>query len=180
MRSIVSPMKHRPLLALALLCSAVPAAAERLEFDHRLYAPLQQVLDSGNKEMIDFKMDNPARMVDLIAVKGTSAHSWTEALEIVSITRPRKMAVARDWMQQVQTASAAQCPSSFTVLAEDENSVTFERRSPGCGAAIGGQGLYRLVAGKKSWFQLAVLSKGDLADPARQDWLTLLGSARLR
>jgi hypothetical protein len=41
-------------------------------------------------------------------------------------------------------------------------------------------GLYRLVAGKRSWFQLSILVKGDLDDLSRQQWLAVLASAQLR
>jgi len=172
-------MKLRFQLGLALLTLSAPAAAERLEFDHRLYPPLQQVLDSGDKGMIDFNADNPARLVDLIATKGASARDWREALEIVSIPRPRKVASAQAWLEIIEQQSLARCKSSFTVIAQDADSVTFERRSPGCPAERSALGLYRLVAGKRSWFQLTVLVKGELDDTARGQWLALLASAHL-
>lgn len=173
-------MRMRHLLALALLASGAPAAAERLQFDHRLYPPLEQVLDSGDKGMIDFNNQNPARLVDLIAIKGKSAQDWSEALEIVSIPRPRQVAGAREWMDLIAAQAKARCPgASVAVLAEDAVSVTFERRSPGCKAERAGMGLYRLVAGKRSWFQLTVLEKGELDPAARGQWLALLASAHL-
>lgn len=172
-------MTLRPLLALALLMSAAPLAGERLQFDHRLYPPLQQVLDSGDKAMIDFNANNPRRLVDLIAVKGTSVHNWTEALEIVSIPRPRDRATARDWLTLLQKQGAASCKSEFTVLAEDDNSITFERLSPACPGEPVNTAICRLVAGKRSWFELAVLVKGSLDSADRAKWLALLASAHL-
>jgi len=169
-----------PLLIGALLVSAAPAAAERLQFDHRLYPPLQQVLDSGDTAKIDFNADNPARLVDLIATKGPSAQNWTEAMEIVSIARPRKLASAREWMAQLQQQAQARCAATFTVLAEDSNSVTFERRSPDCPAEPAALGVYRLVAGKRSWFELAMLAKGGEPDAETQrQWLAVLASAHI-
>jgi len=170
-------MGYRRALALVLLLVAAPLSAERLQFDHRLYPPLQQVLDSGDQAMIEFNGDNPARLVDLIAVKGKSAQDWTEALEIVSIPRPKAVKTARDWMAALRQQALARCPARFAVLAEDANSVTFERRSPGCAAERASLGIYRLVAGKRSWFELAVLAKGELDAPARAQWLALLASA---
>ena len=176
-------LRHK-LVSAALLTAALviaaPAAAERMQFDHRLYPPLQQVLDSGDKGMIDFNSDNPGRLVDLIAVKGKSAQDWSEALEIVSIARPRKVAGAKDWFGLIAAGAKARCPgASVTVLAQDAVSVTFERRSPGCTAERAATGLYRIVAGQRSWFQLAVLEKGELDGEARQQWLALLASAHL-
>ncbi|MFC3173061.1 hypothetical protein ACFOD9_02220 [Novosphingobium bradum] len=170
-------MRH--VVALALLVCGTPVAAERLQFDHRLYPPLERVLDSGDKDMVDFDASNPARLVDLIAVKGQSARNWSEALEIVSIARPRKVAGARAWMAILQDQARARCPATFTIIAEDDRSVTFERRSPDCPAERASLGLYRLVAGKRSWFQLAVLVKGELDEGARRQWLALLASAHL-
>ncbi|MBS0473530.1 MAG: hypothetical protein JSR28_00065 [Proteobacteria bacterium] len=171
-------MKLRLALACALVAVASPLAAERLEFDHRLYPALQRVLDADDKGMIDFQGGNPARLVDLIAVKGTSAHDWTEAMEIVSIPRPRKIATARDWMALLQQQAVARCPAAtFTLLAEDANSVTFERRSPACAAEPASLGIHRLVAGKRSWFELSVLAKGGLDPAAREQWLAVLASA---
>ena len=164
----------------AFLLLAAPAFAERLQFDHRLYPPLQQVLDSGDDSMIDFNNKNPARLVDLIAIKGKSAQNWTEAFEIVAIRRPSDVETAKDWMAILQQQAISRCPATFKILAEDVTSVTFERTSPNCPAERAKMGLYRLVAGKRSWFQLTILVKGDLDDEARQQWLALLASAQLR
>jgi len=173
-------MKLHHVVAPALLLRAAPAAAERLVFDYRLYHPLQRVVDGGDKEMVDFNAQNPARVVDLIAVRGTSAHNWAEALEIVSIARPRTKGVTvKDWMGDLQKQALAACPSTFAVLAEDANSVTFEQKSPGCTTGRGATALYRLVAGKRSWFALGALSKGELDTAARGQWLALLASAHL-
>lgn len=168
------------MLVLAALVIAGPAAAERLQFDHRLYPPLEQVLDSGDKGMIDFNADNPGRLVDLIAIKGKSAQDWSEALEIISIARPRKVAGAKEWFGLIADGAKARCPgATVTVLAEDHNSVTFERHSPGCRAERAATGIYRLVAGQRSWFQLTVLEKGAVDEAARSQWLALLASAHL-
>ena len=176
---ILRPMKLRFIAALALLSCGTPLAAERLQFDYRIYAPLKQVLDSGEKDMVDFNADTPARLVDLIAVRGASARDWTEALEIVSIARPKNLANVRDWLTALQRESLARCPATFTIISHDANSVTYERRSPGCAAEPASLGLYRLVAGKRSWFELAVLAKGELDEKARGEWLAVLASAHL-
>ncbi len=172
-------MKIRALLGLCLLLVSAPLAAERLRFDHRLYPPLKEVLDSGDPAKIDFNNSNPVRLVDLIAVKGKSAKNWTEALEIVSLVRPRDAKDAKDWMALLQKQAQARCPASFEMIAEDENSVTFQRRSPNCAAERAETGIYRLVTGKRSWFQLSVLVKGEIDPAARAQWLALLASASL-
>lgn len=159
---------------------AAPAFGERLQFDHRLYPPLQKVLDGGDPNMLHFNDKNPARLVDLIAIKGKSAKNWTEALEIVAIRRPGDVTTARGWMDMLQQQSVARCRASFEVISEDQDSVTFERLSPECPEERAEQEIYRLVAGKRSWFQLVVLVKGRLDAQSRQQWLALLASAKLQ
>lgn len=169
---------HWAILAATLL-AASPARAERLQFDHRLYPPLKQVLDSGDQGMVHFNASNPARLVDLIAVKGRSAKSWTEALEIIALSRPRDVPTVADWKALIEKQSLARCKATFEILAQSENSITFERRSTDCRAERANTALYRLVTGKRSWFQLTVLSKNALDPEARRQWLELLASARL-
>lgn len=174
----------RKLIALLLLLIAMPAHAERLQFDHRLSPPLQKVLDEGRSEMVQFDGSDPTRLVDLIAVRGESATKWQEALQIVSIPKQKKIDGAQGWMAQIESgirsrSASASCKAEFAVLAQDENSVTFERRSPGCGADSISYGLYRLVTGKRSWFQLAVLAKDGVSPEAKAQWLALLASAHL-
>ncbi len=176
-------LRMRKLIALFFLLIAMPAHAERLNFDHRLSPPLQRVLDEGRSEMVQFDGSDPTRLVDLIAVRGQSASSWNEALQIVSIPTQKKLGGAEGWMGQIQDGirarASAACKAEFTVLARDEISVTFERKSPGCGPETVSYGLYRLVTGKRSWFQLAVLAKDGISDEAKAQWLALLASAHL-
>lgn len=173
----------RNLIALLVLIFATPVHAERLKFDHRLSPALQKVLDDGRAEMVNFDGSDPTRLVDLIAVRGDSAANWQEALQIVSIPKQKKVAGPEAWMAQIEddirSRSGPSCKPEFSVLSRDEISVTFERRSPGCGAKSVDYGLYRLVTGKRSWFQLAVLATEGLSAEAKTQWLALLASAHL-
>ena len=101
-------------------------------------------------------------------------------MEIVSIARPKSMRTARDWMNLMAQQAPEGCRGDNTIIAEDATSVTFERRLPDCPAARAGLGIYRLVTGKRSWFQLAVLTKGELDAASRSEWLSLLASAHIR
>jgi hypothetical protein len=169
----------------ALLASApVAAQAEQLEFDHRLYPPLKQVLDSGDAGMVKFDASNPRRLVDLIAVRGKSARDWTEALEIVATLPFPQLGSAQAWMEFQRGEAVKRCPgantATFKVIAQDDYSITFERQSPGCRAERAETGIYRLLTGKRSWFQLVVLSKAPLDPAARDQWLALLASAKFK
>ncbi len=166
-------------LGLGLLLLAAPALAEKLTFDHRLSPALKAVLDSGDAGMIDYNSANPRNVVDLIAVRGKSAKNWTEALVIIARTPDRKVRDAADWTAQLQREAKAKCTSTFTELARDERSITFERRSVGCPSGYPPIALYRAIAGQHSLFLLAVLVKDDLSESSRRQWLAMMSSAHL-
>jgi hypothetical protein len=175
----ISLLRPRLAVFLGLLLVAVPALAEKLTFDHRLSPPLKAVLDGGDAGMIDYNNANPRNVVDLIAVRGKSAHDWAEALVIIARTPDRKVASAAAWAVELQREAQGKCHSTFTELARDEMSVTFERRSTGCPEGYPPIALYRAIAGKRSLFLLAVLVKDDLSESSRSQWLALMSSAHL-
>ena len=166
-----------PMMASALLAS--PAHAEKLTFDYRIYPPLEQVLNSGRNEMVSFNDRNPRYVTDRIAIQGTSAESWTEALDIIARSKARKMSSPADWAREIQQSARARCASEFTNVAEDANSLTFVRRSTNCPPGTAQTGLYRIVAGRTSLFLLNAIAMGEMAEPVRQKWLELLASAHL-
>lgn len=155
------------------------AWAEKLTFDFRNYPPLVAVLDSGRTEMVRYDNSNPKYITDRIAIQGTSVDHWTEALDIIVRTRKPHMQAAADWASLIRDEASAACPSTFKTIAEDANSVTFERHSTGCPEAVAPNALYRIVAGQKSLFMLNSLTMAELSPAARQQWLALLASARL-
>ncbi len=167
------------LTLFVLLLSAVPAAAERLHFDHRLYPPLKAVFDNNRKEMIYFNNSDPKYVVDRIAIQGKSADDWTEALNIISRTPSRAVKNADDWMAEIRAQSTNACPGQFEILARDENSITFSRRSTNCGPDKIQFSLYRIVAGRRSLFLLNPVYRDDMTEAVRGQWLALLQSARL-
>ena len=172
-------MWHRLIGFVALLSLAGPALAERLQFDHRLVPALFQVLESGNDAMVAFDGKNPAYLVDVIAVRGKSAKDWTEAMVIVARKPGKVVRTADDWYGELRAEGERRCSSTFTELARDAISVTFERRSTGCPAKYPPFALYRVVQGKSSLFLLSVLSREELSLQSRGEWLSLLASARL-
>lgn len=163
-------------LALAL---AAPAQAESLSFDHRIYPPLKEVLDGGQKDMLLYDSSNPRYVVDRIAVRGKSATEWSEALEIIARAHAKGMSSASDWMTELRAKADKLCPNKVTFLAEDAISVTFERNSPACRGERAPFAIYRIVTGKTSLFLLAVMSREPLEEVAKQQWLKLLASAHL-
>ena len=172
-------LKWRIAAFAALLLMASPALAEKLVFDHRLSPPLKAVLDSGDADMIDYNNADPRNVIDVIAVRGKSAKDWTEALVIIARTPDRKVRNADDWTAQLQREAKSKCNSTFTELARDQISITYERRSTGCPAGYPRIALYRAVGGKHSLFLLSVLVKDELSESSRSQWLALMSSAHL-
>ncbi len=162
-----------------LLLLAAPALAEKLTFDHRLSPALKAVLDSGDAGMLDYNTATPRNVLDLIPVRGKSAKDWTEALVIIARTPDRKVLNAADWTAQLQREAKAKCTSTFTELARDDRSITFERRSVGCRSGYPPIALYRAITGQHSLFLLAVLVKDDLSESSRGQWLAMISSAHL-
>jgi hypothetical protein len=165
------------LFGLSMLASN-PAHAEKMLFDHQLYPQIGAVLDSGRKEMVIFDDRNPKYVFDRIALQGTSAENWTEALEIIVRMPEKTVKSPSDWVQQI-SASTTACASQITPIAEDATSLTFMRQAPACAAAPAETALYRIVAGRKSLFLLAARFKGTMDPAMRERWLSVLASARI-
>lgn len=161
------------------LLAASPAHAERMLFDHRLDPRIGEVLDSGRKEMILFDESNPAYVYDRIAIEGTSAENWTEALEIIVRMPGKAVRSPNDWVQQISAPVATTCSSRISPIAEDETSLTIMRQSSACAGNPAETALYRIVAGRKSLFLLGARYKGEMPQAARERWLRLLASARV-
>jgi hypothetical protein len=170
-------MKALKLVPYVLLLLAAPAQADKLVFDHRLYPPLKAVLDGGQQDMVFYDSSNPRYVVDRIAITGKSATDWTEALEIIARTPTRTVRTVADWIAELRRQADRVCRNQVSTIAEDAMSVTFERRSPNCPGERAPVAIYRIVAGQRSLFMLAVLSKGELTETARSQWLALLASA---
>lgn len=172
-------MKRRILLSALLLLGAGPVLAEKLAFDHRLSPELNQVLEAGDPAMVSFNDANPHYLVDVIAVSGASAKDWIEALVIIARSPGRKMASAESWMEELRRESQRRCKGTYTVLAQDSRSITFERQSTDCPPGYPPVGIYRVVQGKTSLFLLAVMAKDGISGSSREHWLALMESARL-
>lgn len=172
-------MKKPHFLLLLLSVVSTPVSAERLHFDHRLYAPLKAIFDDNREEMIAYDNSNPRYVVDRIAIQGKSASDWTEALDIIVRVPSRDVKTADDWLEEIKAKAGKACASQFEILAKEEGSITFSRRSNNCGADKVQFALYRIVKGKKSLFLLNAIQRSDMDEQVRMQWMALLNSARL-
>lgn len=167
-----------PVLIAAFL-SATPAAAERLQFDHRLSPSLKAAFDANDPALIDFNDKNPRYVTDLVAMRGKSAQDWIEALLIVARTPNKAVRTPGAWRDELQAEAQRRCASTFQLLAEDEVSVTFERRSTGCPSGYAPTAVYRVVAGKRSLFLLGFMARDAVGDQTQREWRAVLASARI-
>jgi hypothetical protein len=172
-------MKPFCLFILLLATLSAPAFAERLNFDHRIYPPLKAVFDQNRKEMIDFDNSKPGVVIDRVAIQGTSASNWTEALDIIVRTPNRDIKTADDWFSEIRAKAVKSCPSEFAIIAKDLNSLTFSRRSTKCGKDKVQFALYRIISGQRSMFLLNAINRADMTAQAQKQWLELLSSAQL-
>lgn len=170
---------HLAILLVLPMLAASPAHAEKLLFDHQIQPRIGEVLDSGRKEMVHYDDSNPAYVFDRIAIEGSSADNWTEALEIIVRSPGKTMKSAGDWLQQFRDQATPDCASQFVPIAQDESSLTFMKTSDACAGNPRETALYRIIAGRKSLFLLGARYKGAMDDSARGRWLTLLASARV-
>lgn len=172
-------MKKLHFVFLLLCAVSTPAFAERLNFDHRLYAPLKAVFDQKRSEMITYDNSNPRYVIDRIAIKGKSASDWNEALDIIVRVPSRGVKTADDWFAEIKAKTGKACASQFEVIAKDPLGITFSRRSTNCGADKVQFALYRIVTGPKSLFMLNAIHRADMDEHTQQQWIALLGSAQL-
>jgi hypothetical protein len=173
-------MKYPLLTLCSILALASPVMAERLNFDHRLYPPLKAVFDDDRDEMITYDNSNPKYVIDRIAIQGKSATDWTEALDIIARTPSRDVKTADDWFKEIQLKTGKSCDSKFAIIAQDENSITFSRRSTQCGKDKVQTALYRIVTGERSLFLLNPIYRAEMDETMKQKWLAVLASARLQ
>lgn len=175
-RGIVRAVRFAALFA--ALAAAVPAAAEKLVFDHRLSPALQAAFDDSDPARIAYDARNPAYVTDLVAVRGT-AKNWTEALVIIARKPAEPVRTAADWARELQADATAKCPATFTTIAQDAESITFERRSTGCAPGYPPIAVYRAIGRGKGLFLLAAMAKDGLGEEALRQWRAVMASARI-
>ena len=118
-------------------------------------------------------------MLDRIAVRGKSADDWSEALEIVVLTRPRKIAALADWFSAWQQSEDAICTSAWQTLSATPATMSFARSDARCPAQAGQQRIYRALWGKKNVYLLSGIVRGSMSAAQRAQWQVLLDTAKI-
>ncbi|WP_423142863.1 hypothetical protein ACOYW6_05805 [Parablastomonas sp. CN1-191] len=168
----------RLALGVATLAAAVPAAAEKLVFDHRLSPALEAAFAGDEATHVAYDARNPAYVTDLIAVRGTTK-DWTEALVIIARKPAAPVSSADAWVDELKAEALRKCSATFTEIARDAGSVTFERRSTGCAAGYPPVAIYRAIGSGKSLFLLAAMARDGLSEESLRQWRAVLASARI-
>ena len=168
------------LLAVPALLAATSAQAERLDIDHRLYAPLHAAMEQPHDGTVFYQASPSGAVFDRILIAGTSAQSdWTEALELVTVPRKGQARTPQDWLAAFRPQRESACPARVSVLGQDETSLTFALDAPVCAAGPPLTGLYRVIYGRRTIYLVGAKLKGAMSPAQREQWLALLGSAHL-
>ncbi len=170
---------QRIVLALMLLGMAMPAHAEQLLFDHRIYPPLEAAFESKRDDVILFESRPNGVQFDRIMVQGRSVSDWDEAMEITVSKRSRKQGTAQEAFDSWRKTQDAGCPAQWNELARDDGSITIEQTTPTCANAPAHQAVWRLMLGARSVFVIGGVYRGAMPTAMRQSWLALLASARI-
>jgi hypothetical protein len=175
-------MKH--LVAAFALFLGSPAGAQMLVWDHGQYPPFQQLVQSlsagQHLESMYVEDKTPVYALQRFAIDGTSATAsdWTEAVEVLNTMRKAEPPTPAAWYARFQK-QGSQCPSKWTLITEDKQSVTFERDSQACPPQPAQAGLYRVIYGKKQVFALIYTNKKTLTAEQRAQVLAMLASASI-
>jgi hypothetical protein len=171
-------MRH--LLVAVVLCCATPASAQNLSWDYAQYPAFQQLVEAlgaGQRQEAMYVEDKtPVYVLQRFVIDGKSARDWTEALEVLITMRKAEPPTPAKWYARFQ-AQGAQCPSQWTMIAQDKQSITFQRGSQACDPHPAQTGLYRVVYGKEQVFAMISTHKGALSKQKRAQILAMLATA---
>jgi len=132
------------------------------------------------QELMYVENKEPVSYMQRLVVDGRSATDWKEAVELVNVRRDSEARSPVDWYQRFQKHGNAGCPSTWTLIAQDKKSVTFQRDSAACPPHEAQTGFYRVLYGKQDVFTLIATYKGTVPEAKRREMLAMLASATIR
>lgn len=166
-------------LLILVSVSFSPAFAEGITWNFSSYAKLGDAL--MQPEPIVYTEDKaPVYVLTRFVVEGNSAVDWTESLELLNTNRKNHPKKIEEWYETFKAQGDQNCPSQWQLIAEEKNSLTFERITTGCDGWEDQQALYRVIYGKRDVFTLIATRKGTMDAETREGWLQLLASASLK
>lgn len=164
----------------ALLLASFPAhARERLSWDYGGYDKLAALFTSEEGPLYGEKQGRRTYHLRFV-VEGDSLEDWTEILEIIDTSRRDEPDSAQSWFQRFQAQGNETCPSDWTVIDEQADSITFQRTAKACPGFDDQDALYRVLYGEDNVFLIFATRKGELDEASRAGWLNVLRSAEVR
>ena len=178
------PKGHRLGEAAMGLLAVVGLFGQTLTWSYQHYPALAELVEALKKDQRQEAMyvenKEPVSYLQRFVIDGTSATDWKEAVEVVNVRKDKEARTPTDWYQRFQRQGNASCPSTWTLIAHDKISITFQRDSAACPPHVAQTGLYRVLYGKQDVFALIATYKGALPDEKRRIMLAMLASAALR
>lgn len=173
----------KKLLAAFALAWAAPVAAQVVSWDYAQYPPFQALAEAMAKgrrpEAMYVEDRTPVYVLQRFVIDGKSATDWTEAMEVLNTMRKAEPNTPLLWYERIQQ-QGAHCPSKWTLIAQDKNSVTARRDSEACPPQSAQTGHFRVLYGKRQVFALIVTNKGPVPEEKNRQILAMLASATVR
>ena len=168
------------LAVTALLFATLPVhAKERLSWDYTGYEKLAALFDSELGPLYGEKENRRTYHLRFV-VEGESLEDWTEILELISTWRKHEPDSVQLWLERFQAQGNETCPSEWTTIDEQADSIIFRRTAKDCQEFDDQDALYKIVFGKKKVFVLFATVKGEMDEVSRDGWLAVLRSAEVR
>ena len=168
------------LCIVGMVALASQARAESVTWDYTLYPPLEAVMTGGDDSRIYTENRAPQYVLTRFVVNGASATAWQEAFEVLNTMRRDEPRKPKQWLERLRKERDAACPGEWHIIAEDDRSLTFERRTPDCPPHAAQTALYRVIYGPQQVFTLIATVKVDIPAESRTAWLEVLASADVR
>jgi hypothetical protein len=166
--------------ALALFLASFPVhARERLSWDYSGYDKLEALFTSEEGPLYGEKQSRRTYHLRFV-VEGESLEDWTEILEIIDTYRRDEPDDAQSWFRRFQAQGNETCPSEWTAVDEQTDSIIFRRTAKDCREFDDQDALYRILYGKENVFLIFATLKGELDAVSLSGWLNVLRSAEIR
>lgn len=166
-------------VTLVLLANLPAHAAERLSWEYTGYDKVAALFDSEDGPLHGEKQDRRRYLLRFV-VEGDSLEDWTEILELISTWRKHEPDNVQLWLERFQAQGNETCPSEWTTIDEQADSIIFMRTARSCQGFDDQDAIYKVAYGKKKVFVLFATVKGEMDEVGRNGWLTILRSAEVR
>lgn len=176
--------RHFGRLLLVIVLAGMPwngVQAEGISWDVGAYRKFSAIMHGAEADRIVYTEDrSPSYVLTRFVIEGESADDWIEAFEVLDTLRRNAPKTVNGWYEQFRQKGEQHCPGSeWNVIAQDSDSLTFERRTSDCGPFAEQHALYRVIYGNDEVFTLIATRKGSMDDETRSSWLAVLASATI-